>query len=153
MTRRRGFTLIEIIIYLAILAALIGGGVVAAFYIIDSQEKNKLDINIESEAHFLLRKIEWAMTGSAITFPASGASGDHLSVNKAVVGAVTIDIASQRARISINGAMPVEITNDRVKIPAIVFDRIAQVGTKPEAIHASTTISNTLYETTKYLRK
>ena len=59
---QRGFTLVEVIIYIALLAFLLGSGVAASFYIVDSAEKNKSDVNAEAEAHFFLRKIEWALT-------------------------------------------------------------------------------------------
>lgn len=151
MTVNKGFTLIEVIIYIAILAFLVGSGVAAAFYIIDSQEKNKSDVNIESEAHFLIRRIEWVMTGSAITSPASGTSGASLTVSKSG-STITIDSSSGRARID-TGAGAVPITNDRVTIQSLTFDHIAAAGSKPEAIHASFVINGTTYETTKYLRK
>lgn len=154
---KRGFTLIEVIVYLAVLTFLIGSGVSAAYYIIDSSEKNKSDINIEAEAYFLLRKIEWAMTYADLTnpinSPASGTIGNSLSVNKTGTGIVVIDAPSSRARISIAGAPAIEITNDRVKIENLQFNYIAAMGTKPGAIKATFTINGRNYETTKYLRK
>ena len=63
--QNRGFTLIETIIYIAILALLIGGGIAAAFYVIDSSSKTKSEVNIQAEGISIIRKIEWALTGAS----------------------------------------------------------------------------------------
>lgn len=148
---QRGFTLVEVIIYIALLAFLLGSGVAASFYIVDSAEKNKSDVNAEAEAHFFLRKIEWALTDvspGGIALPSSGNSGNVLQTNKNIVGTLRIDSPSGRGRIN-----DIEITNDRVTIQNLNFDHIAAAGAKPEAIHASFTINGKTYETTRYIRK
>ena len=64
MNQQRGFTLIETLIYLALFAIVIGGGMVAAYQIIQSTEAGNNHVVMEEEANFLLRKINWAMTGA-----------------------------------------------------------------------------------------
>lgn len=146
---QRGFTLIEVIIYLAIVSLLIGSGIAAAFYIADTSEDNTSEINIEAEAHFLLRKIEWALTGSLITSPAPGAIDASLVTDKGgAIGVITIDSAGGQARV--NGT---DITNDRVNIQDLAFIHVAPAGEKPGGVDASFTINGKEYKTTKYFRK
>ncbi len=151
---KQGFTLIETIIYIAILAFLIGSGITAAFYIIDSSGKNKTDINIQAEGHFLLRKIDWVLTGATvITVPASGSHGAVLQTNKGGVGTVLIDAVSGRARISVSGGPALEITSSRVNVQNINFMHVAVMGSRPEEVEASSTINGQSLTITKYLRK
>ena len=151
--RKNGFTIIELLVYIAILAFLIGGGVASAFAVLDFSEQNKADINIQAEGQFLVRKIEWALTDVApggITILAPGV----LETQKNGVGTVVIDVdASGRARISVAGGSQLEITNDRVQVQNLLFDHIPPAGTKPEAIHAIFDINGVNFSTTRYLRK
>src|SRR3989344_1509100 len=82
--QKEGFTLIEVMIYLALFTLLLGAGIVSAFYIIDAAERNKYEDSANAEAQFLLRKIDWALTGvSVINSPPSAGSSGVLSVDKA----------------------------------------------------------------------
>lgn len=145
---QRGFTLIETIIYLAIVSLLIGSGVITAFYIADTSEDTRSGINVEAEAHFLLRKIEWALIGSTMVSPSPGATDVSLVTDKGgVIGVITIDVVDGRARV--NGT---DITNDQVDIQNVSFTHVAPMGNKPGGVHAGFTISGEDYETTKYFR-
>ena len=150
--RKNGFTIIELLVYIAILAFLIGGGVASAFAVLDFSEQNKADINVQAEGQFLMRKIEWALTDVApggVTILAL----DILQTNKNGVGIIVIDAPSGRARISVAGGSQLEITNDRVQVQNLSFDHILPAGTKPEAIHATFDINGVSFSTTRYLRK
>lgn len=152
----RGFTLIETLIYIALFALIMGSGVAASFYVIDSSEKEKAGINAIAEAQFLLRKIDWALTGAdAINFPLSGTSGPSLSVNKNgfFSNPIVIDLAGGRARIATGGGSPAELTGDRVIITNLLFQNIPAVPPKPAAIKATFTANGANYELTRYLRK
>ena len=155
---KNGFTILELLVYIAILAFLIGGGVASAFAVIDFSEKNKVDINVQAEGQFLTRKIEWALTdatpGAGIINPLPTLSGDFLETDKNGVGIIRIDVdASGRARISVAGDPALEITNDRVQVQNLLFEHIPPDGTKPEAIHATFDINGVSFSTTRYLRK
>lgn len=152
---KRGFTLIETIIYVALVGLLIGSGVVASYYIIDSSEQGSVHANATAEAQFLIRKVSWALIGvDTIHSPASGTSGYQLSVHKNGFASnpIIIDLVSGRARISIGGGA-VEITGDRVKIENLFFEHIAATALKPAAIQTSFTADGKNFQMTKYLRK
>lgn len=151
----RGFTLIETLIYIALLAFIMGSGVVAAFYVIDSSEKEKGNIHAISEAAFLMRKIDWALNNTPqICSPASGMTESSLLVDQncsSPINPILIDLSSERAQITIGGAMS-ELTSEWVKIENLQFEHIA-VLQKPAAIKASFTANGKPFEMTKYLRK
>jgi len=140
---QKGFTLIETIIYMALLAFIMGAGITAAYYLIDSSAKGKSDTNTIAEAEFLMRKIDWAMTGAE-----SVDSGQM----KIVRGGTEIkfDTNSGRVRISINGNSPIELTSSSTKVTGLEF---ISIPTSPAGMTASSTIDGKHFEITKYLRK
>jgi len=129
---QKGFTLIETIIYIALLAFIIGAGVSSAYYLIDSSVKGENDVNTIAEAEFLLRKIDWAMTGA----------------NSVDVGQM-FDLSSNRVRISVDGGLShVYLTSSSTKVTGLDFILLS-----PDGITASTTIDGKHFEVTKYIRK
>lgn len=154
--KNAGFTLIETLIYIALLALIMGSGIVAAFYVIDSSESEKKNINTIAEAAFLMRKIDWALTGAdTINFPASGNTEAELSIDKSGFPSnpIVIDLQSGRAHLSRGGNPSVELTSDWVTIENLLFEHIPAVPPKPAAIKASFTAGGQPFEMTKYLRK
>ncbi len=63
MTTQKGFTLIETLIYITLFTIVIGGGMVAAYQIIQAANASQNYIALQEEANFLLRKIDWTMSG------------------------------------------------------------------------------------------
>ena len=140
---QKGFTLIEIIIYLALLTFIMGAGITAAYYVIDSSARGKLEVNTIAEAEFLMRKIDWAMTGAS----------DVDAVNKIIYkngSTIKFEVNSGQVRISIDAGTPSELTSSRVKITGFEFISIPSV---PKGIIASSTIDDKHFEITKYIRK
>lgn len=152
MMPERGFTLLETIIYIAMVGLLIGGGVAAGLYIIDTSEKNRTDVNIQTEGLFLIGKIDWAITGAtAVTEPAAGATDNVLEVTKTGMGVVRISVSSEQAELSVNGAPAVALTNDRVHVQSLQFTHAIETG-KPPRIDAAVTIDGNVFSLKKYMR-
>jgi len=104
----KGFTLIEVIIYIALLAFVIGAGVSSAYYLIESSANGKTETNIIAEAEFLLRKIDWAMTG------ATDVNAGTMTITKG--DDIVFDLDNNRARIK-TGSDPAEyLTSEWVKV-------------------------------------
>ena len=148
---KAGFTLIETVIYIALLGVLIGGGVVAAFYILDSAGKNKSDINVQAEGNFIVRKIEWALIGSLI----NSISATSLSVTKSGLslafsydGARYLKLDSGAGASNLNSSL-VTITT----VGGVIFTDIPAASGKPRAVSASFNVNGKNFNLTKYLRK
>lgn len=149
---RTGFTLIETLIYLALLMLIMSSAVVSAFYIIDSSEKEKTNLNTIAEAGFLLRKIDWALTGAdAVDVSVPGVMS--VTKNSFPANPVVIDSVSGRARIATGGTMPVALTGDRVSITGLTFQNTPAMPLQPQGIMANFTADGKNFELTKYLRK
>ena len=102
----KGFTLIEIIIYVALLSLTIGFILAGVYQILDSKTGVLARTSVEEEANFLMKKIKWAMTGvDAVNQPTAGATSTTLSVNKFNFSANPVAIHNPcRARFSNSAA-------------------------------------------------
>jgi len=169
MSRKKisaGFTLIETLVYLALFAIVIGGGIVAVYNIIEGTNANRNQAILQEEANFLLRKVDWALTGAtSITTPAAAASGGNLVINKSIGGVSTTltfstcvanYVCLQRA------AAPAQSLNSgSIKVTNLKFQRSTSVPGKPDAITTTFTLTTAQngrtatqnFSTTKYLRK
>ena len=165
MKNNPGFTLIETIIYLALFSIVIGGGMVAAFQVIQSANASNNHIIVQEEGNFLLRKIDWALTGAKfICVPASG-SGDILVVTQndcfIISSLLTFDIDSGNLRLQrgnqpqvILNSSSVAVATSSVPAPPFLFKRDASIVTasfKLTSVHAGKPAMQN-FSITKYLR-
>ncbi len=78
--QQEGFTLIELIVYLALFGILFGGAIVGTYNLIESSGRNQSRIMMQEEGEFLSSKINWVVS-SADT--AQVQSGSQLQVSSA----------------------------------------------------------------------
>jgi hypothetical protein len=152
----KGFTLIETLIYAALISVVIGFSLMATYQIIDGSEKLNEKINTEEEAGFLLKKIEWSLIGAeTVISPLSGATSSVLSVNKANFpdNSLVFDLDSYFLRLKRGAGTPVILNSQNVKIANLVFEHLAADGNKPAGIKTSFYADEKPYEITVYLRK
>lgn len=76
----RGFTLIEVLVYIALFGILIGGAVIATYQLLEGEERNHEALRIEQEGMFLIRKMDWILTN--ITAFSISPHGTLLAVTK-----------------------------------------------------------------------
>lgn len=140
----KGFTLIEVIIYIALLAFVLGAGLATAFYLINASASGKSETNTIAEGEFLMREIDWALTGAkSIDLAEPGV----LKVLKNEEE-IKFDLELERARITVDSATPINLTSSNVKVTSFEF-----IAVPPEGVTARATIDGRLFEITKYLRQ
>lgn len=61
-----GTTLIEILIYIALFSIVMAGGTVGAYQVIQSSNRTSDKNILEQDANFILRKMDWALTGATL---------------------------------------------------------------------------------------
>jgi len=153
---RKGFTLIETIIYAALFSIIIGLVIGAVYNIIEGSDDLQKNIIADAEAHFLMRKIEWALTGvSTINSPTSGLTGASLSVNKIsyAQNPVVFDLDSNNLRVKKELADPIILNSVNVSISELQFEHLAAGLYRPAAIKVSFKVNGEPFRTTIYLRK
>ena len=134
------------------MALLMGGGVVTAFYVIDSAQKNKSDVNIQAEGNFIVRKIEWAMSG------ASGISvGATLSITKPSLppaqNPLVFSLSGSNVQLTRDTSAAQNLNSSNVSIDTLSFTDIPVSGGKPQGVTINFTVNNKPFTLTKYLRK
>lgn len=167
-SKLKAFSLIETIIYAALISIIVGMVLLVIFQIVESQDRARAKTEVEEETNFLISKIKWALSGvDAVNAPASGASGLTLSVNKFNFSQnpVIIDTASGSLRMTVGAGTPVILNSDSVSIANISFQHIAKTTTTAPAIKTNLSVqfnprgayriyeTSSTVETTIYLRK
>jgi len=159
----KGFTLIETIIYSALISIIIVFAVIVMYQIIDVDEKLTIKTNMEAEGEFIMQKINWALNGTdLINQPLAGATSGVLSVNQ--IGSAgnpfVFDASGGNARLSRAGNLAVILNNERVIVDSLIFEHLAGSGATPAAIKtkisvhsANSSLYSQVLETIFYLRK
>ena len=152
----KGFTLIETIIYTALISIIIAGALVAVYQVLESSSALYNKIITEQESNFLLRKFAWALSGvSAINLPAAGATSSVLSLNKINFSEnpIVIDLNSNNMRMKKGSAEPAILNTQNITVQNLVFEHLSSSGNAPEAIKINLTVDTQSFSTTIYLRK
>lgn len=160
---RRGFTLLETIVYLALLTLMIVGTFGVVWQIFNYSGKLSDKGTLQEEANFILRKVDWALSswptnssgtsvsvsgGSTLTISDSGTLGSPL-----IFALSGTDITLKRATAT---ALPLNSGN--VKVTALSFVVTPKSGTKPLSVVTTFTLLEAqsgqtgTFSTTKYLR-
>ncbi len=146
----RGTTLIEAVIYIALLSILMGGTVGAVYQILLSSSSVQAHDTVQEEGNFAIRKVEWALTGaSAITV----VSPTEFSVSK-------YDGTTADNKLSGGGLVMQEgsgsflpLTTPNVSVSSVQFVSIPASGSGPAGMSVTLSISGQTFTTTRYLRK
>jgi Tfp pilus assembly protein PilE len=152
----KGFTLIEVLIYSALIAFTLSMVLVPVYQIMQSSSSLGAKNATEAEANFLLRKIEWALSSvSAINFPAAGSSSSTLSINRINFPQNPVVFSSGNDSLTIKqgSGVTTALNSQSVLINSASFSRLAAAGDTPEAVKINLTIDSKTYQTTIYLRK
>ena len=127
----KGFTLIEVLIYSALIAMIISGSLIAVYQIIEGSDSIQNKIIMEQEANFLLSKIRWALTGAtAINIPTIGLASSTLSINKANYSEnpIVFDLNSNNLRIKQGSGNPAILNNQNIAINNLIFEHLTASG-------------------------
>ncbi len=169
----RGFTLIEVLVYLALFGIIFVGAITSAYSIFESSGRNQTSAMVQEEGDFLIAKINWALFGlqaNNIISPVADSSSSILSVNKVISSTLTsilikIDpVTTVDIILGRSSNPPQTLNNTNVQISNLTFTHISASGDgiNPESITAALTVSARTpngqiiskdFSTTNYLRK
>lgn len=155
----RGFTLIETVIYIALLGFLMTGALTASADLIESAGRSNGHATVEDEGSFVSRKLEWALTGmtAAPTLDTTTYCQNKLTLTKTgnQLNPVVFQYNSGNKSIEMKeGATgPNALTTSNVSVSCLSFTSIAAQGSGPAGVSASFTINGVSFSVTKYLRQ
>ncbi len=131
-TKQFGFTLIEILLYIAISATLIS---IISFFVITSIQarvKNQVIAEINSEGIFVSQLISQIIRNAQnINSPviASSASSLSLDVNNASLSPTIFDVASSRIRVKEGAMQEINLTSSKIIVSNLTFQNLSRSNT------------------------
>lgn len=141
----KGFTLIEVIIYVAIVMGMVTATFVIINNILEAQERNAINIEVFDNINFAMRKIAWALDdATTINQPSANATGTILSIDKASSSenSFVFDINSSTLQLSTASGTAFALTNDRVLVDEVTFQHVdPDIG--PSSVRIILKIKNT----------
>ncbi|HEV8677453.1 MAG TPA: prepilin-type N-terminal cleavage/methylation domain-containing protein [Candidatus Paceibacterota bacterium] len=154
----RGFTLIETVIYIALLSALMAGALTACADLIESAGTSNAHATIQDEGSFASRKLQWALTGLTAAPAISGSScAQTLSLSKTGAQNNPIvfqyDSAGKSIEMKEGASGPYAITTSNVSVSCLSFSSIPAAGSGPSGVSASFVMNGTTFAVTAYLRQ
>ena len=123
-TNNGGFTLMETIIYIGIIAVILSSFLLITEQIIFSSNRTRQQIELAENQKFLIQKINWLLRSvDTVNVPAPGATSATLSINKTnfADNPLIIDLANNAIRLTTGGAGAIPITNDSVTVTDLTF--------------------------------
>lgn len=155
----KAFTLIETIIYAALISMIIGFSVFVIYQIINVQERLKSKTEVEEEMNFVLQKINWALTGAnVVNQPLANSTSTMLSVNKAnfAQNPLIFDLDNKNIRLSRAGDGLAILNSGNIIVDQLIFQYLSS-SSAPESVKTTITLKSGVYsktvETINYLRK
>lgn len=147
---KKGFVLIEMIIYIALFSIMIGGLVVTAFQLMQSGNKTGSRIVVQEEMNFVLRKIDWTLTGASDI----SVSGDQkkltITNSNLPVSPITIEFDSINNKIKLDNQ---DITTVNIHIDSLIFTYLPPVGSSFKGVKIDIVINGQTATLTNYLKK
>lgn len=116
-----GFTLIEAMIYIALFTFVIGGGILSAYQIFEGSARIQALAEEETEINFIVRKLDWALSGSEIVSPLPSVAQPALTVNKGGTQYTFSRDASGVFQVSTTGWGTVPLTGSGISIDSMNF--------------------------------
>ncbi|MBI5466118.1 MAG: prepilin-type N-terminal cleavage/methylation domain-containing protein [Candidatus Kerfeldbacteria bacterium] len=140
----RGFSLLELIIYIAILAVLLMVIVGLASTSSQSSSAEEARAEVQQNLRFSLDTISSAVRRAAsINTPTAGGSGSALSLamSDGSKNPTVFDLSSQVLRITEGAGIAQALTNNRVKVTSIGFQHLANASPAKPTIQITLTIA------------
>ena len=139
---QKGFTLIEILLYLGLFSIVIGGGMVAVYQIIQSTNATNDKVVIQEDADFLLRKLDWALTGAR---PSDISSVTSTSIT---IGTLTFSLSGNNLTLNTAPLNSSFVRIAKAQVSGVDVDIFNLSGNK---VQVSFTVNGQRFDESKYL--
>ena len=163
----REFTLLETVIYIALLTLIMGGTLAATYELLSGQGRASGRNTTEEEGGFVLGKFAWMMGQiTATSSPSIGTPHTNSLDITTVSGPIKLCLVNSAIRLSTttncDASSGEAITTPNVKVTGLDFYYLPAVSGAPDGITASTTmvasttaptLQGETFRMTRYLRK
>lgn len=162
MINNKGFTLIEILVYMALVSIVSGFVILIVFQITNIQDRLREKIEAEDELNFILQKIDWVLQdANVINQPAVNSTSTTISITKNNFSqnpiVLILNATSGSIGLSRSGGGYAEINSQNTIVDKLIFEHIGAINGAPEAVKTTIGVHSKIYskeiETIHYLRK
>lgn len=129
---KKGFTFVEILLYLTIATMLLGTISVLMVTIYEGRIKNSVVREVEIEGERAVRTMMYIIrNGQSISSPAQGLTGSSLTlaVDNLTNSPTIFDLDQGRVRMTEGAQTPHYLTNDTVEVTGLTFHNLSYAGT------------------------
>ena len=122
---KQGLTLVETLIYTAIVAFTVASFLVIINNILVSSGRLNANLELTDDKQFIIQKLNWALSNvSQVNSPAAGGSGASLSIDKLNFGSnsVIIDLQNGLLHLKIGASSSAPISSDAVTVSNLNFE-------------------------------
>jgi prepilin-type N-terminal cleavage/methylation domain-containing protein len=153
----RGFTLIEMIIYLALLGILMTGAILISISLTSGSQQSSNQALTQEEGNFVQRKMSWALTDmSAVPSISGSGCTQGISINKTSYGQNPVvfqrNTTDESVEIKVGGGVATSLTSANVSASCIMFQSNPSECGAVGGISATVTLNNLDFGITKCLR-
>ncbi len=163
---KSGFTLIEVVIYIALFGILFGGAIVASYNVIESSGRNQSRAQLQAEGEFLLAKIGYVLSGvQNISMPSVGITGSILKLSK--YDGTTVSVYATGPLLMLQTSannLPINTSSMGLSPNSLLFTHLASSGNgiNPESLKVEFTLTTLTptgrvlsqdFSSTTYVRK
>lgn len=148
--KNRGFTLLEVLIYIALFSVLIGGAIVAGYNLLESGNRNETAVAIQEEGNFLNRKINWALTGATSV---TASSPTTLTVVRSDLGTLVFTASAGSLTLTRGSATPTTLNSAAFSIDNLAFAVTPAQGGLPASVVVNFSIQGRPFTFGRYLRQ
>ncbi len=151
---KRGFTILETVIYIALFSLLMTGIIVTVYELLEGGMNNREAVAIQEEGGFINRKLSWALSGA--TFVDVDPDGKSLTITRPDLGGqsplvFSEDVGEMRiARGSLG--VPTPLTTSELKVENTEISIIPPHAGMPTRVSVHYTINGVPFEFKTYLR-
>lgn len=131
---KKGFTLIEVIIYLALFGILMGGVAAAVYAIVEGGGRSQNKILIQEEGNFLLEKLDWALSGAASLSATSSPPSLSITKYSYSFSPLVFDISGNEVRLKQGGGGENDLNSNNVSAKNLNFQDIPASNGRPEGV-------------------
>lgn len=140
----QGFTLIEILLYIAVAVTILSAAISFFILILQSREKNQTILEVEQQGQQIMEIITQSIRNSeGINSPAAGTNAASVSLD-VVTGAddpTIYDLSGTTLQVTEGVAAAIALSNTNVEVSGLDFENLSRPGT-PGTIKVQFTLSH-----------
>lgn len=159
---KSGFTLMEVLVYLALFGVLLGGAGTAAYTMLEAGGRLQSKAYLQDEGNFLLDKFDWAMAGASSV--AVSAAPPRLVINKYndADNPLVFDLSGTEIRLQQGAGAPQNLNGSAAVATNFSLQDLPPQGNRPEGVSVNFMLQMTPnsgsvltqdFSSTKYLWK